>query len=505
MSRSSEKNEEVTAVLEKPQPLPDEDLQRPNFLFFFVDQLRSHALSCYGETNIQTPNIDRLASEGVLFSNAIATCPVCTPSRGMFVTGRYATHSGVVVNFVNINPRAGSIADLFAHAGYRTGFIGKWHLNSGYHTDSGKHFAGLPEAQQRRARDRVHDLIQNHHETEFVPPGPQRMGFEYWAAYNFHMNFANAWYFRDSPEPLPMPRYETDHETDLAIEFMKQHISSPDPFFLAVAPHPPHPPWSEAQSPPGFLEKVKPHLDWRPNVPKEFDVRGGDPRAYFAMTSNIDDNIGRIMRFLDESGLAANTVVVFTSDHGEMLFSHNRTAKMAPYEESVSVPLIVRWAGHTPSRSRSDILYTWMDHMPTLLSLAGIEVLTEIDGIDLSPAILGRPACERDAALIANYVSDYNYFDSGTHFPEWRGVRTKTHTYVKWLDGKEELYDNLSDPYQMTNLAEDRHDLPTLREMRSTLKDLLAEAHDEFLPGTAYADWYDDRRNLIRTPLGPVR
>ncbi len=503
MNRSSEKTEEVTATLEKPQPLSDEDLQRPNFLFFFADQLRSHALSCCGETNIQTPNIDRLAAEGVLFSNAIATCPVCTPSRGMFITGRYPTHTGVVVNFVNIHPRFGSIADLFVHAGYRTGFIGKWHLSAGYHADSPKHFASLPEADRIRARDHVRDLIRYHRRTEFVPPGPRRMGFQYWAAYNFHMNFADAWYFRDAPEPVSMPRYETDHETDLAIEFMKERVSSPDPFFLAVAPHPPHPPWSEEQSPPGFLEKVKPRLDWRPNVPKDVRPRAGDPRAYFAMTSNIDHNVGRIMRFLDESGLAANTVVVFTSDHGEMLFSHNRAAKMVPYEESISVPLIVRWPGYTPAGTRSDALYTWMDHMPTLLSLAGIEVLTEIDGIDLSGAILGQASRERDAALIANYVSDYNYFDSGTHFPEWRGVRTKTHTYVKWLDGKQELYDNLADPYQMRNLAEDRQDPSTLRDMRSTLSDLLAEAHDEFLPGTAYADWYDDRRNLIRTPPCP--
>lgn len=504
MNRSTDESSEITATLEKPQPVPETIPQRPNILFFFADQLRSHALSCYGETNITTPNIDRLAAEGTLFSNALATCPVCTPSRAMFVTGRHATHSGVVLNFVNINPRGDGIAGLFAHAGYRTGFIGKWHLSSGYFTDAGKHFADLPEAEQLRARTHVRDLIQNHPETEFTPPGLRRKGFQHWAAYNFHMNFADAWYFRDTPEQLFMPRYETDYETDLAINFMKRHLDSPDPFFLAVAPHPPHPPWNEQQCPRGHLEKVKPRLDWRPNVPQEFDTKRRDPRAYFAMTSNIDANIGRLMRFLDESGLAHNTVVVFTSDHGEMLWSHNRTNKMVPYEESISVPLIIRWPGHTSAGTESDALYTWMDHMPSLLSLAGIEVLTEIDGIDLSEAIFGRPARQRDAALIANYVSDYNYFDSGTHFPEWRGVRTKSHTYVKWLDGKQELYDNLSDPYQMRNLAQDQQDLPALQKMRSTLKGLLAEAHDEFLPGTAYADWYDDRRNLIRTALGPV-
>ncbi len=478
---------------------------RPNVLFFFPDQLRAQALSFAGETNIQTPNIDRLASQGTVFSNALATCPLCTPSRAMLLTGRHPTHSGVVVNFVNINPRTYSLADAFADAGYRTGFIGKWHLSSGYYTNAGKHFAGLPDGEKLRVRQHVRDLIKDHPETEFVPPGPPRKGFQFWAAYNFHMNFARAWYFRDEPKQLFMPRYETDYETDLAIEFMEDSAASRKPFFLVVAPHPPHPPWTSDQSPEGFLEKVKPELDWRPNVPPNPDTNRRDPRAYYAMTANIDDNIGRLMDFLDRSRLADNTVFLFTSDHGEMMSSHNLLNKMVPYEESVRVPLVIRWPRRAPAGRTSDALYTWMDHMPTLLSLAGIQMPERLDGIDLSPVVLGRPGPEREAALMANYVSDYNYFDSGTHFPEWRAVRTKTHTYVKWLkDAREELFDNLSDPYQMTNLAESGHDLPTLRRLRSTLKDLLAEAHDEFLPGTAYAHWYDDTRNLIRTPLGPV-
>jgi len=105
---------------------------------------------------------------------------------------------------------------------------------------------------------------------------------------------------------------------------------------------------------------------------------------------------------------------------------------------------------------------------------------------------------------MANYVSHWDFFDSGTNWPEWRGVRTERYTYAKWLDGKEELYDNVEDPYQMKNLAESEKDSPVLKRLRVRLAELLSDAHDEFLPGTAYADWYDDERNLVKTALGPV-
>jgi hypothetical protein len=105
---------------------------------------------------------------------------------------------------------------------------------------------------------------------------------------------------------------------------------------------------------------------------------------------------------------------------------------------------------------------------------------------------------------MANYVSHWDFFDSGTAWPEWRALRTLTHTYVKWLNGKEELYNNVTDPYQMKNLVGNEQDAPMLEKLRARLTKLLAEAHDEFLPGTAYADWYDDERNLVKTALGPV-
>jgi arylsulfatase A-like enzyme len=187
-----------------------------------------------------------------------------------------------------------------------------------------------------------------------------------------------------------------------------------------------------------------------------------------------------------------------------MLGSHGREQKMVPYAEAVNIPLIVRWPGHVPAGVRTDVLQTPMDHFPTLCRLAGLDAPGDLDGRDLSATLLEGTKPDRNEILMANYVSNWDFFDSGTDYPEWRGVRTERHTYVKWLSGKEELYDNQEDRYQMRNLAEAGRDLPTMQKLRSRLKDLLAEAHDTFMPGTGYAEWYDAQRNLVRTGLGPI-
>jgi arylsulfatase A-like enzyme len=222
------------------------------------------------------------------------------------------------------------------------------------------------------------------------------------------------------------------------------------------------------------------------------------------MAKNVDDNVGRIMKFLETSGLADNTIVVFTADHGEQHGSHNRINKMVPYAESVNIPLIIRWPGRITAGSTSDELYGPMDHMATLCGMLGIRPADTSDGVDLSRAVLGKGNVNRNELMMMNYLSHWDFFQSGTSWPEWRGIRTKQYTYARWLTGEEELYDNAADPYQMNNLASGQKDMPRLKKMRKSLKNHLAQAHDDFMPGTQYADWYDDQRNLIRTALGPV-
>jgi arylsulfatase A-like enzyme len=184
--------------------------------------------------------------------------------------------------------------------------------------------------------------------------------------------------------------------------------------------------------------------------------------------------------------------------------SHGRVNKLVAYAESINIPLIVRWPQRIPRGSRVDALQTPMDHLPTLCGLAGLPIPREVDGADLSGVAFGKGGDGREEVLIGNYTSECDYCMTGTTYPEWRGVRTKQYTYFRWLAGGEELYDNLADPYQMENLAESSAEPEVLARLRSRLSDLLATAHDDFRPGPGYGEWFDDRRNLVRTALGPV-
>jgi arylsulfatase A-like enzyme len=502
--------------------------ERPNILFLFSDQLRADALGVYGSSIIATPHLDRLAREGVRFTNAVSSCPLCSPYRGMLMTGRYPTHSGIVLNSVRIDPRQRCLAHVFKDAGYATGFIGKWHLAGGcqrYGPDD-------PETDRAFPRMLAGRIAAGDPFCGYVPPGPDRLGFAHWEAYDFHQSFKDGWYYRDTPEWVPMARFETDAETDLAIAFMRDQARARRPFLLVVAPHPPHPPHRPQSCPEGYLERIPDQIAWRPNVPDERRLGRHllAARCYHAMVKNLDDNIGRLLAFLDATGLAQSTVIVITSDHGDQLGSHGLGGKCRPFAESVDVPLLVRWPGRVRPGRSVDVLQTPVDHLPTLCGLAGLNAPATADGIDLSPVILGdegtshrgagreaagraaggrrnagTKARDREAVLMANFVSHWARFESGTLLPEWRAVRTRRHTYVKNLQGEETLFDNAADPAQMKNLAGELQGAPLMDEMRARLQELLAAAHDDFRPGTGYADWYDARRNLVRTGLGLVK
>jgi arylsulfatase A-like enzyme len=470
---------------------------KPNVLFVFDDQLRADVCGVYGGRNITTPNIDRLADEGVVFTNSVSSCPLCTPYRGMVQTGRYPTHSGIVLNFVEANhvQNPHCLADVFAAAGYETGFIGKWHLSSGWRREEGLYQPNASAVAAYQAK---------YPETEYVAPGPGRLGYGHWQAFNFHANFNDYYYYEDEPRKIYSDRYETDTETDQAIAYMEKCRQSGRPFFMSVAPHPPHPPFDPAYIPAGYLEQVPEKIWWSPNVPADNLPSDLEMRYYLAMAKNVDDNLGRLMDYLETSGLAADTIVVFTSDHGDMHGSHGRYNKMVPYAEAINIPLIVRWPKRIVTRARLEALQMPMDHLPTLCGLVGLPIPGEVDGADLSKVILGQARDTREEILIGSYTSDWDFCQTGTSWPEWRGVKTRQYTYCRWLAGGEEIYDNLEDPYQMENLVESGGASEVLEKLRSRLSDLLAAAHDDFRPGTGYGEWYDDQRNLVRTGLGPV-
>lgn len=430
---------------------------RPNLVVVFADQLRGQDLGCAGNPDVQTPTIDRLAAEGVMCSRAFANSPVCTPSRGTLLTGQYPLTHKAMVNDLPLPPGTPTIATTLRDEGYRTGYIGKWHLD------------GVPRS-------------------GFTPPGPRRQGFDFWAVYNCsHDYFRKEKYYRDSPEPERIDGYEPAVQTDLACDFIAQ--TDDQPFALFVSWGPPHNPYD--QVPEEFRRRYDPEaLTLRANV-QDVDestnplVKGLSLRRttadYYAAITALDTQLARILDSLDRQGQAENTIVVFTSDHGDLLFSHGLLRKQLPWEESVRIPMLVRWPEQLPAGYRTNELISMVDLMPTLLGLLDAEHPAPMQGTDRSSLLRGT-GTGADAVLLMDILPVTE--SSAQGFDEWRGVRTDRYTYVERLGhGPWLLYDNESDPWQLSNLIGS----PSLGEMQGRLADLLHtmldEVGDRFLSG----------------------
>lgn len=419
--------------------------QWPNLLFVFADQMRGMAMGCAGNDEVRTPNMDRLALEGTRFTHAFANCPVCTPSRAMLFSGCYPLTTGVIANDLPLPEDIPTVGAAFQAAGYRTGYIGKWHLD------------GVP-------RDK------------WTPPGPRRHGFDDWAVFNCsHNYFRPDKYFRDTPEPIMVEGYEPEVQTDLALEFLTKPDSRPFCLFLSWGP--PHDPYPMV--PDRYKAQYDPErLTLRPNVQplRPASVRLGrnlEPRQtladYYAAITALDEQLGRLLAALQTAGLANNTIVVFTSDHGDQLWSQGTMKKQQPYAESISIPLLVRWPGHIPAGRVSDALLSIVDYAPTLLALAGLPPLATAQGESRSDLFLGRQTQGADSVLLMDVVqTDESH---SQQVPEWRGLRTRRFTYACRQDGTDWLlFDNAADLYQLENHV----DAPAWEPVRQELKAELA-------------------------------
>ncbi len=454
--------------------------KQPNVVVLFPDQLRAASLPLYGERNIETPNIDRLAADGVRLTNAISNCPVCTPARAMLVTGRHPQTTGHLINTTRTRHSEISIADAFANQGYRTGWIGKWHLHTGLWP----------------ALDRMPQ------QPDWVPKGRDRLGFDYWRAYNQHMVYFDGFVQSGDWNYERWSGYETDGLADYAFEFMDE--PSDDPFLLFLSPHPPHyTPFDFA--PEECYEGLPDVFEFPDNV----GTRWGDEtqemyRHYLAMIRAVDKMVGRVLDYLDRKGLADNTIVLLASDHGTQGGAHDvhPWQKKHPYEESIRIPGIVRYPGVIESGSLNDELFGLPDFFPTLCGLAGVPVPRSVEGHDLSSALRGLDvATAQDALLLMNFSKYYDWFEDGA---EWRGVRTKRATYTEWLDGRVELFDLIEDPLQLTNLATDAGYRSMQNEHRSALRDLQAVRGDELVPCSSWKHWLDEQRRVVRNGFGEL-
>lgn len=449
---------------------------RPNVLFILTDQLRASSLPIYGENQIETPSIDRLAGEGIVLTNAIASCPVCTPYRSMMLTGRHPQTTGHVINFLRTRHDEISIADTFSRSGYRTGWVGKWHLHTG----------SFPQTNG----------------ADYVPQGRDRLGFQYWRAYNFHMNYFNGSVNLDDWRFERWQGYETDALAAYAVEFIQN--TGDQPFCLFVSPHQPHFTPHE-YAPAKYFDRLPRRLALPANVPQHRREEAlAAYRKYLAMTLALDDMLGELVDVLERKGIVENTILVFTSDHGTQMGAHDWPPfqKKVPYEESLLVPMIVRWPGVLDGGRRCDVLTSPVDIFPSLCALCGVPIPRTTEGYDLSDAWCGKPeSFEQNAILTMNFSAGHDYLVNGE---EWRGVRTKDYSFAKWLNGTLELYDLRNDPLQMNNLASQQETTELQRAMEQRLGQLMKKRHDQLVPCTWYADWFDNQRRIIRHVYGPL-
>ena len=469
-------------------------MKRPNLVYVFADQLRRQACGYAGDERAQTPHIDRLAAQGVDFCNAASSTPVCSAYRASLFTGKHTTSTGMVINELRLSPDHECFGHLLSRAGYRTAYVGKWHLwanQLGHHYDD-------PNG--------------------FVPPGPYRLGFDgLWAAYNFHHVYHDSFYYRDEPRKIHYGKevYEPDAQTDMAIDFVKGAAGRPQPFSLFLSWGTPHDPWGwdnvpkrfadrfrdvAFPKPPNYKPRNDPHADgWARFRPRERAQLERWQRVYYAMTANLDWNLGRLLGALDDAGVADDTLVVFTSDHGEMFGAQGRRAKNIFYEEAVRVPFLVRWPGHTPAGAKADACLGTPDILPTLLSLMGLPVPKAAEGMDLAHCALGKQGPEPEAALLQGTGTTAAWADGH----EWRALRDKRFTYAVYRrDRAELLFDNQADPYQKTHLAPDPAHADTLARFRTMLEARLAAIGDSFETCTWYRDHWTRDRNILRAARG---
>ncbi len=440
--------------------------KRPNILLLFPDQMRAEAMGCMGNPDVKTPNLDRMAKEGMLFRRTYANTPVCCPARAILLTGTYPHVNGMVANDLRLRESEVTIAEILRDAGYRTGFIGKWHL------DGGPRLPG------------------------YIPPGPRRQGFDYWAAYQCSHTHFTPYYFRDTPDIIMVQKFEPEASADFAVEFLKNQPKD-KPFFLTLQLGPPHDPYG---APTEYTkqydpEKLTMRKNWQPNselgksgpaIPpklrypglpeKPYVPSGGKEEiaAYYAAITAIDDQVGRILKTLKENGQDENTIILFTSDHGDMLGSHGLRRKRKPYEESAGIPGIMRWPAKIPAGKVVDALFSHVDMPVTLLSLAGMSVPKNMQGSDLSHVALGHTTKGPDAVFQQIFVP---YRPDQIEKP-WRGIITDRYTYARYEDGPWLLFDNQQDPWQMTNLATDAKSASLIKSLDQKLTAMMKKQGD---------------------------
>ena len=423
----------------------------PNILWIFGDQHRAQALGHAGDPNLRTPNIDRLAVEGVELQG-IAGFPLCCPYRGALLTSRYPHHS-VPGHERRLPEDMPTLAQPLREAGYHTMWLGKWHVD------------GFEESTGRAAFHTV--------------PRHRRGGFDTWISYeNNNSQYDCHVHGHEGETEIAHQRlagYETDALTDMLIGQLRKRAMAPDtPFFCALSVQPPHGPYV---APEQWMGRHNPAtIALRPNVPpvpRLAERARRELAGYYAMIENLDWNLGRIRQALADLGLADRTHIIFFSDHGDLHGSHGQFAKTAPWQEAIRVPMII--GGGRPfygvGGGRHECLVNHVDLAPTTLGLCGIEPPSWMAGTDYSCYRLpDRPhPAEPDSAFL-QVVEPTNHGNSVDR--PWRGVLMRDGWKYICLEGQPwQLFNLNEDPYELANHAHN----PRYHAERKRLQDRLVQ------------------------------
>ncbi|MDP6116961.1 MAG: sulfatase [Planctomycetota bacterium] len=427
---------------------------KQNIIWIFGDQHRAQALGYMGDPNARTPNIDRMADEGVTFTDAVAGCPWCTPFRGALLTSRYI-HSVVQRTPQKCDPELPMVSDSFNSHGYRTAYFGKWHLFGGPNDGC--------VSKEERGRFDIWLGYENNN-----------------AQYDCHVH-GHDLDGRDDTDSRAekLEIYETDALTNRLISFLEQR-GHEQPFFAVLSVQPPHDPHV---APPEYEERYDPDaLELRPNVPdipRITERTRKDLAGYYAQIENLDWNVGRVFESLKANGLDEDTHVAFFSDHGDMHGSHGYIRKSSPWEESVCIPCIWRPAGGGQSKT-SNAPFNHVDFAPTSLGMCGLDIEDWMEGTDFSHHIIeGRkpPDEEPQSAYLQHCFR--KRFDCLNRV--WRGIRTNDGWKYVCLEHQPVMLFNLNeDPYELTNLAYlDTHN-EKREELQAELADWIEKTGDEF-------------------------
>ena len=461
----------------------------PNFVFIMTDQQRRDSLGCYGNGVARTPNLDRLAGEGVIFDHAYTANVVCMPSRVTLLTGRYPRAHGVITNGFVTPMDEITLGACLAGVGYATAAVGKTHLTppayGEYPPGSGKTYIG-PETRPWHEAGRDYPLPYYGFEHMMTHQGhPDDWTHHYRELVAIDPKLPELWKQEHALAPptgapsswksgMPEEHSSSVWVADKTIAFIDRFQAEGKPFFIQVGfpdphfPYSPVAPWCYMYDPADVpmpnrspeevrlksghyrrrLERFEKALGYHPREMPEAYVREIIAHTY-GMVSQIDHTVGRIVKHIEERKLAENTIVVFLTDHGEHLGDHYLIYKAVVYDELYHLPMIWWGPGHLAKGRRVEEMVSFVDFMPTVLDLAGVKEPRGVQGRSFRKALAGEAFKGRDATLMEDDDEDNSAF--------CRTIRTARYHMTYHLPEREgELYDMQDDPKQLVNRYNDR-------------------------------------------------